>query len=306
MTLTIDCTCGAHLEIDGRFAGQTIQCPDCQRALQVPTYEPVVVRTSGLALASFMLALIGAFTVVGTLAAVVLGALGLRAIAKNPGRLQGNGYALAGIVMGLLFTAVSLFAYARVEMFGMDRVLRERRWAGKLKFEEGSQASSEGGFSIPVLSKSWGILTEKDLFQAEPAHSIILVNVRGDAYAIGFSFGRDQQMEDKVETYREAALAKFGESRLVRLLAGRKTGLTAPQVVSTTPLPKRAGRESEELTIELDLGKHERVFLMRIIPGQDSLFVVAAGTSKRTFSAVENELRQIVSGFKLHEGPAGF
>src|SRR5437588_796814 len=125
MTLAIDCTCGAHLEIDGKFAGQTIQCPDCQQPLQVPASAGESVRTSGFALGSFILALVGAFTVIGTVIAIILGVLGLRAIAKNPARLSGNGYALAGIVLGVLFTALGLFVYARVEVFGLDRLLRE-------------------------------------------------------------------------------------------------------------------------------------------------------------------------------------
>src|SRR5207302_8262451 len=103
MTLSLTCTCGARLEIDDKFAGQPINCPDCQRALQAPAAkEATGRRTSGLALASILLALIGAFTVVGTLAAVVLGVLALLQIAGKPDRLAGKGYALAGILLGVL------------------------------------------------------------------------------------------------------------------------------------------------------------------------------------------------------------
>src|SRR5262245_54720515 len=113
MTLAINCTCGAHLELDDRFAGQTIQCPDCQKVLQAPPLTSPLMRTSGLALASLILALVGAFTVIGTLAAVVVGVLALRQIAKRPEQLRGRRFALAGIGAGAFLTAVSLFAYIK-------------------------------------------------------------------------------------------------------------------------------------------------------------------------------------------------
>src|SRR5260370_4798880 len=110
MTLAINCTCGAHLEVDDRFAGQTIQCPDCHKGLQAPSLTSPLQRTSGLALASLILALVGAFTVVGTIVAVVLGGLALRQIARQPDKLSGRRFALAGMGAGALLTAVSLFA----------------------------------------------------------------------------------------------------------------------------------------------------------------------------------------------------
>ena len=71
---------GPRLEIDEKFLGKDIPCPDCARPLPTkapPTPPPLDLpdqhRTSGLAILSLALALVGAFTLVGTLAAVVFG-----------------------------------------------------------------------------------------------------------------------------------------------------------------------------------------------------------------------------------------
>src|SRR2546423_14593459 len=102
MTLSLTCACGARLEIDDKFAGQPINCPDCQRALQAPAAQAAGGgrRTSGLALASILLALIGAFTIVGTLAAAVLGVVALLRIARKRHPPARRGHAFAGILLG--------------------------------------------------------------------------------------------------------------------------------------------------------------------------------------------------------------
>src|SRR4051794_22513638 len=108
MTISLTCACGVRLEIDDTFAGKTINCPDCQRSITAPRPEPEGLRTSGLALGSLTLALVGAFTVLGTLLAVVLGFLGLQGIRRAPERVTGRGFALAGIGLGIAFTAVTI------------------------------------------------------------------------------------------------------------------------------------------------------------------------------------------------------
>src|SRR5438445_223581 len=104
MTISLKCGCGVPLEVDETFAGQKITCPDCQRSLTVPKPEPPGLQTSGFALASLTVALLGAFTILGTLAAMVLGWLGLRAIKEAPEKLGGRNYAVAGIVLGATLT----------------------------------------------------------------------------------------------------------------------------------------------------------------------------------------------------------
>src|SRR5262245_34612351 len=124
MALSLSCPCGARFEVEETFAGQAVACPDCQRSLRAPAPGRVVRRTSGLAIASVALALMGAFTVVGTVVAVLLGLAALVAIARRRDRLAGAGFAVLGIVLGVAFTGLTLFAFSTQELFGVTEPLR--------------------------------------------------------------------------------------------------------------------------------------------------------------------------------------
>src|SRR5579859_5391625 len=41
MAISLTCSCGARLEIDDKFAGQAIPCPDCQQPLNTAAATPV-------------------------------------------------------------------------------------------------------------------------------------------------------------------------------------------------------------------------------------------------------------------------
>src|SRR5579872_4982561 len=100
MALSLTCDCGARFEVEDTLAGQEVSCPECQQPLKAPALQALPVQTSALAIASAVLALAGAFTVVGTLAAVGLGIAALVSIARHRDRLAGSGLALFGILAG--------------------------------------------------------------------------------------------------------------------------------------------------------------------------------------------------------------
>jgi hypothetical protein len=305
MTLAIDCLCGAHLEIDDKFAGQTIQCPDCRRDIQAPATEVAAARrrTSGFALASVILALVGAFTVVGTLLAAILGGLALRSIARHPDRLAGASYAIIGILLGIVLTAVSVFAYLKADIFGLDSLLREPEWAGKLDYNGPMDLGTEK-FTFSRPSKLWGVYHASDSQGAAGPRrgSVILVNVRDDAHAIVFSAPLLEQDPDDAAAFRNVALADFGKSELVDLLTRQRNAPAplTPQVRSIKQISSKGGREVQELLLDVRLGRHERTFLVRIFHHGD-LYVVAAGARKNRFAGMEDELRRIVSSFKIEK-----
>jgi hypothetical protein len=76
----------------------------------------------------------------------------------------------------------------------------------------------------------------------------------------------------------------------VRLLARRrgKTAVPVPEVVSITNLPGNAGKQPQEVLIDIHLGKHDRTFVMRISPFR-------AGARENRFAGIEPDLRQIVT-----------
>src|SRR5688572_15082691 len=149
MTISLTCKCGARLEIDETFAGQTIPCPDCQRALKAPKPDAPGVRTSGLALLSFIVALVGAFTLVGTLAAVVVGLVALQQIKNRPDELTGRNYAVTGAVLGGLLTLLTAVALFAPEVFGLQNVPGQIQWAGKLDYDgDGEIVNRDDGYKI--------------------------------------------------------------------------------------------------------------------------------------------------------------
>src|ERR1700691_516058 len=99
MPLSLICACGARIELEDALAGQEVACPECQQPLKAPagTAQSQPIRTSGFALPSLVLAVTGAFTVVGTLAAIGLGFVAVAMILRQRDRLAGLGYAVAGI-----------------------------------------------------------------------------------------------------------------------------------------------------------------------------------------------------------------
>src|SRR5215467_1244077 len=122
----ITCACGARFEVDDTLAGQEVLCPECQRSLKAPALDRPPRVTSGWALASVVLALVGAFTVFGSLLAVLLGVIALVSIARNRRQIAGAGFAIFGICLGVAFTGLTLFALNTADVFGLDAWLRER------------------------------------------------------------------------------------------------------------------------------------------------------------------------------------
>src|SRR5260370_41905597 len=112
MPVALTCDCGARFDVDELLAGKEVPCPECATPVQAPL-KPVPPRTSLWALASLVLALTGAFTLVGTVAAVVVGLWALAVIRRDSPRLRGKGLATAGIITGLVLTAVNRAALLR-------------------------------------------------------------------------------------------------------------------------------------------------------------------------------------------------
>ena len=140
------CPCGKPLHAREEYVGQTTRCPQCGRELIIPAEQGVQALTpppepaprdwpddrplrrpgpawagrprppaaSGMAIASTILGVLSLFcSLVTAIPAIILGALGLRAIKRSEGRLGGKGLAVTGLVTGgiglLLFVPALLF-----------------------------------------------------------------------------------------------------------------------------------------------------------------------------------------------------
>jgi hypothetical protein len=161
MALSLICACGARFDVDETLAGQEVVCPECQQPLNAPAVPTAPLRTSDWALASVVLALAGAFTVVGSLAAVACGAVALFSILRERERLAGLGLAITGMSAGLVFTALTLVALSRTELFGLGARLREGLAADQIDTSGPDRVvAKDRTFEIVRPTKKWGVAKE--------------------------------------------------------------------------------------------------------------------------------------------------
>ncbi len=307
MTISLTCTCSARLEVDEKFTGQTITCPDCQSPIHVPKgddTEPV--RTSSLALASVGLALVGAFTVFGTLLAIFLGVAAWLIIRQNPDRLAGKSYALTGIVLGSLFTIISLFAFSSAELFGLDTIFRQQQWAGMLDYEgDLTIERPTEGFRITRPSQEWGVLRNppKNPFEVE-LQDFMMVNPDKAAHVFCLPIEVEGNPTlDECET-RGLRVFKSLELRNSNLIRSK-----FPTVHLQNKRNRRQVIKGNQAFIEVTIDKvyrgQEKTFLFRVIKKQNSLrgddliYVVAGGTAKARFRELKGEIKGILDSFQF-------
>jgi hypothetical protein len=244
-----------------------------------------------------VLALVGAFTVVGTVVAVLLGLLAILRIHRERERLAGTGYAVFGIVWGLAFTALSLFAFSTGELFGVADQLRARAMAGNLEDPADLRLVQEkDGFRIDRPSHQWRVAREALRKEMENDSALLLANPRQDAYldvsVDRFSFlGLEAYADRLLDSFRdEAQGAKKGADAL-----HRTTGF---KLLDRRLLPPGRGIHRIELRFEVKILNQPVIYLVRIIkedPGR--VFVVRSWAARRRFVHEEPELRALLDSF---------
>jgi hypothetical protein len=312
----LTCECGACFEVDDALAGREVSCPECQQAMQVPARTSAPPRTSALALASVVLALLGAFTVVGTLAAVVLGILGLIHIRRQPERLCGAGFALFGIIGGSLLTGLSLFALSQHELFGMQGWMRERTMAGMIDTSGPLEFESEDGWTITRPSEKWGRVRGEQsedpaVFALQLNRDLLLMHVRHHAYA-DVRTDRDNNHVATFHDYYDGVIEQefspdnpnpegveepwFGKA-------------SKPQIIRSRTLARVGDVEGHAWELGVRRGAQRWRFLVRVFrkvppPGglNPPFVVVRAYTPEKRFRQNEHELRRALDSFRLLAG----
>jgi hypothetical protein len=300
MALSLSCPCGAGFEVEDTFAGQAIACPDCGAALQVPPSRPPRLRTSGFALASVVLALVGAFTVVGTALAAVLGAVALVSIARHRDRLGGAGYAVLGIVLGTGLTAVTGFAFSRGELF--DR-LREQANAGKVDTSGPREVvRPEEGYAITRPSRAWGVATPEYAREMNAGDDLLLANPAKLAF---LEVSRAEAAHETLDQFRERYLDVYRKDRPD---GPRKlddlSHFTDFQLRETRRLPPRDGAEVSETLFDVKQAGQSLSFRVRFVKPRDgtAVYVIAVWTHRRRLEQIEPEVRQALDSFRLLGG----
>lgn len=116
-SLKFECPlCGQSLEADLDTVGVTIQCPQCNGSIRVPStappmnnpsgQSPPVSATSAAAVWSFVLSMLSFFCLgpLTGIPAIICGHVSVSNINRSQGTLTGKGLAIAGLVIGYLAT----------------------------------------------------------------------------------------------------------------------------------------------------------------------------------------------------------
>lgn len=290
MPISLICTCGARLEIDDKFAGQTIPCPDCHKPLLAEPAPPAAApptSTSGLAVLSLLLALVGAFTIIGTLAAIVCGAVAYRRVSKRGSTVGGARLAQAGMILGAAFTVISVGAFASRSLLGLDGVLRQYVWASKLQFggpiSVGKNQGIDNRYAIDRPSAAWGVLSgtaENDI--------VMLVNPREDAHILWLT--DTVGLNEDPASLRARAISVFRGSNLVRMI-GR-----VPDMESDSSKERLV--DDTRFFYDTVLGGIPRTFVFRLELRQQYLNVLIGGTRTHNFERLKSQFDGALGSFK--------
>jgi hypothetical protein len=303
----LTCDCGARFEVDEALAGQEVACPECQQPVKVPPREKLPPRTSGYALASVVVALVGALTP-ATLLAVVLGFVALVSISRNRDRLTGSGFAVMGIVLGLVFGAVTLFAFSQGELFGLGGWMRERSLAGQIETGGSLEVSvADSGFALTRPSVKWATVPAGHVDDASIAYvqkDLDLLLVQPARYAF-----LDVRRVSAVGLF---ALESWREQVIGELEVRQRRGPVAPDDDEAPRLPARAlVRQSRRLPttnglqgweMALDVGRWHYVVRLYRKGNIGAVYMVRGYAPARQFPQAEDELFKGMDSFRLLGG----
>jgi hypothetical protein len=307
MALALTCACGARFELEDTLAGQEVTCPECQQPLQAPTLERPPLRTSLYALGSAVLALIGAFTVLGTLAAILLGLLALRDIARHRDRVAGAGLAAFGIGAGAVFTVLTLLAFSTGELFGLGGRFREMQLADQLdRTGPLDIVRADKGFSLTRPTPRWGVAVgnqideralevlqkNRDLILVQPAlYASVDVQVenRGQVFSLD---ELQNQLLNELRSRPRNQLVGDDDDKIFRV-----TNVEVHSALRLSDLDDAPGRE---MTVDLRCaGQPWRMVYRFYLTRTGKLFVVRGYAKKRQFPAAKDQIQQALESFRI-------
>jgi hypothetical protein len=318
MALSLICACGARFEVEDTLAGQDVACPECQQPLKAPALKHPSLRTSDLALSSTVLALVGAFTVIGTVAAVVVGALGLIRIRRNRDRVAGEGFAIFGITAGTIFTVLTLLALSSNELFGLGGKLRRSRLADKVDTTgELTHEDAIAGFKITRPSRDWGqstVVRLEDPFvnmmQGPNARALDLLLVHLDRNVLADVRSETRNNPPDVDLELDLAASELMPAAFApgRRKGGVDDGSSMFRITKVVPavtskrLDAGDGIEAREKEVAIKCSGQDWKMLVRVYMKGSQLYVVRAYGQKRHFSNGEADVRKLLDSFTILDG----
>jgi hypothetical protein len=316
MPLAVKCECGSQLEIDEKFLGKEILCPDCQRPLPTkapPTPPPLDIpefrRTSGLAILSLSMSIVGFFTLIGSIAGIALGVVALKKITQQPNKLEGTVLARAGVItggVGLFLTLILMFLpTAFVEVY-----MRDLLYAGRLHYPTGKSVERTTETETVRIDRpsqnawnDWGVYTSPALVNPPfTKDDLILINTKEDAYISCEKISYQEDDENKGGR-KQKALERFRDSELLNLI-GRMHGHKFPG--ERIPFEekklddkdkkgdaKKKDEKAQDYVFDMEVGGRTRRFLVHwTLKDRVRLIVLVASAPPGRFERLEKEIRE--------------
>ena len=163
-------------------------------------------------------------------------------------------------------------------------------------------ASGREGYAIKRPSDKWGVYKAKsttgDDIDRREWDDLVLVQPKEDAVVLSFAehVGKAPGMEECVEKAKH----KLGSTQKVGLFTKATTG-TWPSPTFTKRPPPVNGVEMRELQFDKRVGSEDKTFLVRVYKkqGDDTMYVLVAGTRRSQFARLEGQLREALDSFRL-------
>ena len=307
MSSVLTCDCGARFGVDALAPGQQVRCPECGQSLEPRPHELPPPRPSWLALSALALALVGGFTVVGSLAGVALGAVALLRLRRHPRQLTGSGFATSAIIIGLAMTVVSLALLSVRDRLSFGAWLRGRALTGQVEPAGLTAVTSRDGVCLLTLpSADWlrfkgGAGGDPGIDDIQQKRDALLVNLRLRAYA---DLTLDPATRGpNLSSYYHALVSEmqpppadpFGDDEV----PGRKRP-PPPRFIRDQAVEPVDGFQGHEWLLEVQRGDRAWRLLVRAYRQKSGpVYVARAYAPRGRFAEVEAGLRELLDGVRF-------
>ena len=310
MSIALTCDCGARYEVEDLFAGQEVACPECQHATRAPLVQNAPRRVSLLALYSLVVAVVGAFTLVGSAAGALLALIALARMRTGRVRGGGEGYAIAALVVavgGAVATIGILYSPAASRLVGWQR---RGGLASRVDTSGPLQVGSRDNACVLTRPPGWGRLLEDrgldpSIDYLQTNRDVILIGPTGEAY---IDIRRDPGIPGEWGEYRDRLA--------LELQTSPPTDDEDDNVMKPKPakeffrvdkaLPAIDGYEGWEWIADSSRGKQTWTWMVHVYRKRAAvedkarpMYVVRGYAPAKQFRAVEPEMRKAMEGIRF-------
>ncbi|MFO0879844.1 MAG: hypothetical protein U0840_21060 [Gemmataceae bacterium] len=313
MAVVCTCDCGARFEVADSPGDVPPCCPECGQPVTVAHQSGPEARLDWLALASVLLAITGACTVVGSLLGSLVGLAALLRIRTSKHPRRGASLALAGVGMGLGFAALSWMLLRSEASEGVAAWLRRVRLIGQVETTIPAQITSRDGLcQLPRPRGDWlqlrpGFSPDSSIDELVARRDVVLMLPR---YRAMLDLSREtENIQPTLADQRLTILDELAAPR--RPLLGDddqenplRTPPSVPVEETSRELPEVDGYRAYEWSFALRRGGQHWQFLIRAyrprgVRGSTAFYLLRLYAPVHHYRKVEEEFRAIANSVRF-------